>query len=121
MIRGGFVTFFVSDSDRAVRFYVETLGMKLVEEESHWAVIDAGDGLRLGLAVKGPDSVAVKRDALLASVSFYPKVPFDEAIAILENRGVHFDVKEIGPMTFAHFRDPDGNALALCTRHVERP
>ena len=31
MIRGGLVTLFVRDVGRAVRFYVETLGMKLVE------------------------------------------------------------------------------------------
>ena len=29
MIRGGNATLYVSDMDRAVRFYVETLGFKL--------------------------------------------------------------------------------------------
>jgi catechol 2,3-dioxygenase-like lactoylglutathione lyase family enzyme len=115
MIRGGLVTLFVRDVDRAVRFYVETLGMKLVEEAGKgWAVIDAGDGFRIGLTHIEHGAPVESRSAFAPSVGFYPKVPIREAIAILENRGVHFDVKDDGPMTLAHFRDPDDNVLHLC-------
>jgi catechol 2,3-dioxygenase-like lactoylglutathione lyase family enzyme len=117
MIRGGLVTLFVRDVDRAVRFYVETLGMKLVEEAPSpggWAVIDAGDGFRIALheggAVEG-------RGAFAPSVGLYPKVPIREAIAIYENRGVKFDTTDDGPVTLAHFRDPDDNVLYLCQEH----
>ncbi len=117
MIRGGLVTLFVRDVDRAVRFYVETLGMKLVEEASSrggWAVIDAGDGFRIALHEGG---AAEGRGAFAPSVGLYPKVPIREAIAIYENRGVTFDTKDDGPVTLAHFRDPDDNVLYLCQEH----
>lgn len=98
MIRGGVVRLPVSDVGRAVRFYVETLGMKLValDEQAGQAVIDAGDGLRLELA-RGP-----------AAVGLVPKIPLEEATAILENRGVAFDGSH-------RFTDPDGNVLYLAT------
>ena len=116
MIRGGLVTLFVRDVDRAVRFYVETLGMKLVEEAgSGWAVIDAGDGFRIGLHPGGAQGAAVEgRGAFAPSIGLYPKVPLREAVAVFENRGVKFEIKDDGPVTLAHFRDPDDNVLYLC-------
>ena len=125
MIRGGLVTLFVRDVGRAVRFYVETLGMKLVEEGgAGWAVIDAGEGFRIGLSHASSQASAMDpggptgtRGAFTPSIGLTPKVPIREAIAIYENRGVVFDVKDEGPVTLAHFRDPDGNALYLCQDH----
>jgi catechol 2,3-dioxygenase-like lactoylglutathione lyase family enzyme len=112
MIRGGLVTLFVRDVGSAVRFYVETLGMKLVEEAgTGWAVIDAGDGFRIALHAGG---AAEGRGASAPSIGLYPKVPIAEAIAIYENRGVKFDIKNDGPVTLAYFRDPDDNVLYLC-------
>ena len=50
MIRGGVATIFVSQMDRAVSFYTDTLGFDLVHRSGdHWASVDAGDGLMLGL------------------------------------------------------------------------
>jgi catechol 2,3-dioxygenase-like lactoylglutathione lyase family enzyme len=116
MIRGGLVTLYVRDVESAVRFYVETLGMKLIEQApSGWAVIDAGGGFRIGLHRGG--SGEGMRGADAPSVGFYPKLPMAEAIQILENRGVKLDVKGEGPLTLAHFRDPDGNVLYLCQEH----
>jgi catechol 2,3-dioxygenase-like lactoylglutathione lyase family enzyme len=113
MIRGGLVTLLVRDVGRAVRFYVETLGMKLVEEGGEgWAVIDAGEGFRIGLSRAGATELG-GRGAFTPSIGLTPKVPLREAIAIYENRGVVFDVKDDGPVTLAHFRDPDDNALYL--------
>jgi catechol 2,3-dioxygenase-like lactoylglutathione lyase family enzyme len=112
MIRGGLVTLYVRDVSVAVRFYVETLGMKLVEQAQGWAVIDAGEGFRVALHRGGSGEGMRGVDA--PSVGFYPKVPLDEAIAILENRGVALDVRGDGPVRLAHFKDPDGNVLYLC-------
>lgn len=102
MIRGGIVRLGVTDLDRAVRFYVETLGMKLVEEAEARAVIDCGDGFRLELAA----SPSAAKGGGAVAIGLHPKMPLDEAIAILENRGVVFDAER-------RFTDPDGHVLFL--------
>lgn len=104
MIRGGAVVLPSRDVGRSVRFYVETLGMKLVaEREDGTATIDAGEGFLIELTPgdvpKGPAPTVLLR----------PKVPLDEVIAIFENRGVVF-TREGG---VARFTDPDGHPLAL--------
>ena len=112
MIRGGLVTLHVRDVNRAVRFYVETLGMKLVEEAGATrAVIDAGEGfdLALALADKPPRSGARASTADAPTIGLSTKVPLEEAVAIYENRGVVFEKRD----GVAHFRDPDDNPLYL--------
>jgi catechol 2,3-dioxygenase-like lactoylglutathione lyase family enzyme len=112
MIRGGAVVLGVSDVAHAVRFYVETLGMKLVREEADGsAVIDAGDGFLIELR-RGEGRVS----ASAPSVVVYPKVPIEEAIAIYENRGVTFTIEKTGGAVVAHFRDLDANLLSLVQR-----
>ena len=110
MIRGGAVVLNVSDVERAKRFYIETLGMKLVGEHAGGpSVIDAGEGFCIALR-EGDVPGAMPGPAVL----LYPKVPIDEAIAILANRGVAFEVDRSGDTeVVARFRDPDANVLAL--------
>ena len=106
MIRGGLVTLSVADVGRAVRFYVETLGLKLIEDGGEdGCVVDAGEGFRIRLS-RG-------RPAAGSAVTLLSKVPIDEAIAIYENRGVTFVVERSERGTVAELRDPDGNALRL--------
>ena len=100
MIRGGAVRLNVRDVSSAARFYIETLGMKLVAEPPGSAVIDAGEGFEL-LLVPGKTSTG--------DIVFRTKVPLDEAVAIYENRGVVFD-RGVGSATFA---DADGNRFTL--------
>lgn len=107
MIRGGSVILDVRDVGRSVRFYVETLGMKLVREPADGsAVIDAGEGFLLRLRPSDTPSGAG------AIVHLYTKVPIREAIAIYENRGVTFTVEQTANATIARFHDPD--AIPLC-------
>lgn len=52
----------ITDSKRAIQFYAEALGMKLLEESEHWIALECG-GIRIGLH-PGADSVPlVPRDA----------------------------------------------------------
>ncbi len=109
MVRGGAVVLPASDLGRAVRFYVETLGMKLVEERTGEATIDAGEGFHIELRAANGATIAPGA----AAIVFYPKVPIEDAIAVYENRGVTFDVERSESTVVAHFRDPDGHSLAL--------
>lgn len=112
MIRGGLVTLNVSDVGRSVRFYVETLGMKLVGElDDGSSVIDAGEGFLVRLrAGEAPEIIRNH------PVTFFPKVPLAEAVAIYENRGVTFTQEPSPSGIVARFRDPDANLLVLETR-----
>lgn len=103
MIAGGCTSLGVRDVARAVRFYIETLGMKLVAERDETAVLDAGDGFLVALRLGPPAKLPL---------TFFAKVPLAEAVAIYENRGIAF---RADGAAFA-FQDPDGNTLCLAER-----
>jgi catechol 2,3-dioxygenase-like lactoylglutathione lyase family enzyme len=118
MIAGGNATLLVSEMDRAVRFYVETLGFKLrgrVGED--WAEVDAGGGLVLGLLGPGGHRPGEPEPGARGSIriGLYLNQPIAEVVEVLANRGVQFvgRVHEDGAVKVAHFGDPDGNALYL--------
>src|SRR5262245_11450244 len=105
MIRGGAVVLDVSDVAHSVRFYVETLGTKLVHEGSDGsATIDAGEGFRIELRSAAQSNPRESRTFEAApSVLLFPKIPIDEAIAIYENRGVSFNVERGANGVIARF------------------
>ncbi|HWR82722.1 MAG TPA: VOC family protein [Candidatus Deferrimicrobium sp.] len=106
---------FVSDIDRAVQFYTETLGLKLqFRAEDKWAEVDAGSGFTLGLHLAGSDSAKPgERGAI--SVGLNARKPLDQVVATLRSRGVIFrgPIQEDPPVRLAFFNDPDGNDLHL--------
>ncbi len=114
MITGGNATVFVSNMDNAVRFYTETLGLRLTNRfGDNWATVDAGKGLTIGLhpaSAKYP-APGTKGGMMLG---LEIGIPIEKAIARLNERGVKVGgiVRDF-PGNFTHFEDPDGNPIYL--------
>ena len=118
MIEGGTPTIYVSDMDRAVQFYTEVLGLRLISRHGdEWASVDAGKGLTLGLH-PAAERMGVPGTLGSINVGFNVTESIEEVVRTLESRGVTFDgpIKgdANGSIRLAFFGDPDGNSLYLC-------
>jgi predicted enzyme related to lactoylglutathione lyase len=106
------VYYWTADMDRAVKFYEDVVGLRLIRRDgSSWAEFDAG----------------AIRFALHGAVDGHPPEPggatavfrvddLDTVRAALEARGASFrdDVGEVeGFARFASFEDPDGNPVQI--------
>ena len=118
MIEGGGPTIYVSNMDRAVEFYTEVLGLRLVSRYGdEWASVDAGKGMTIGLH---PAAERMGAPGTLGSINigFNVTQSIDVVVRTLESRGVTFDepIKgdANGSIKLAFFGDPDGNSLYLC-------
>ncbi len=101
----------VNDMQRALRFYGDTLGLKVKEDHGEWAEVDA-DGLTIGLNGRDSETPGPEGGAVIA---FRAKAAIDEAVAELEGKGVDFagGVTDHPWGKIAAFHDPDGNVLEL--------
>ncbi|MBM3764676.1 MAG: glyoxalase [Acidobacteria bacterium] len=113
MISGGNVTVFISNMDAAVEFYTQTLGLKLANRfGDHWATVDAGRGLVIGLHPASPKYPAPgTRGSMVIALEITE--PIEGVVERLQKRGVKFGgpVVESEPGKFIDFSDPDGNAF----------
>jgi catechol 2,3-dioxygenase-like lactoylglutathione lyase family enzyme len=105
------VFYWVSDLQRAVTFYRDVLGLKLLRQDSAtWAEFDAG-GHRFALHSVG-DGQPVSG---VGATAVFAVGDLERAKAELRGRGVEFqhegDVE--GYARFASFVDPDGNSVQL--------
>jgi catechol 2,3-dioxygenase-like lactoylglutathione lyase family enzyme len=104
----------VSDVDRAIAFYRDTLGMRFLFRAPPGLGFFDCAGVRLML------DAPAKAQAGNGSVIYFKVPDLNAAFATLADRGVAFEAKPhlIARMPdhelwMAFFRDPDGNLLAL--------
>jgi catechol 2,3-dioxygenase-like lactoylglutathione lyase family enzyme len=116
---GGYATIYVSDMDASVRFYTETLGMKLEYRfGNHWALVHAGKGLSIGIHPASEERPAGRKGSIHLGLELNGSI--DDAVRELESRGVRFS----GPVirdkagNFVSFCDPDGNVIYLAEMNV---
>jgi catechol 2,3-dioxygenase-like lactoylglutathione lyase family enzyme len=118
---GGGPTIFVSDVEKAVRFYTETLGLRVLYQAGpHFAMIDAGNGMQIGLHPPAKNAGAPGTRGSI-QVALNVTQPIEEVVRELQGRGVKFDTRISGEpivddeaVKLAFFTDPDGNDLYLC-------
>ncbi|PWU79651.1 MAG: glyoxalase [Candidatus Nitrosopolaris wilkensis] len=114
MIKKANVTVIVSDLDRAIKFYTETLGLKLMDQfQDQWAEIQA-PGLIIGLHTGAPHVLKPGNSESLA-IGFTVDNLHNDMTAF-KNKGVVFspNIIENGPVKIALFNDPDKNPLYFC-------
>jgi predicted enzyme related to lactoylglutathione lyase len=105
------VYYWVSDMDRAVKFYEDVLGLELRQRNGPtWAEFDGGSvTLAIHQAVEGWPAQPGGATAVFKTADL------DTARSELEGRGVEFGhAGEVGEWArYATFKDPDGNTLQL--------
>ncbi|QEC47410.1 VOC family protein [Baekduia soli] len=101
----------VSDMDRALDFYGETLGLKVTKHDGDWSEVES-DGTTIGLNAKPSESPAGDGGALIA---FGTDGELEDEVERLKGQGVAFagEISEHAWGRIVPFKDPDGNDLQL--------
>ena len=113
MFSSGIATVFVTDMDRAVKFYTDILGLKLMQRfENHWASVAAGQ-LAIGLHPASGQNPAGRDGSTTIGLMVEGKI--DDAVSTLTQKGVKFrgPVAEDDGGRFVYFEDPDGNGMYI--------
>ncbi|MCB0658565.1 MAG: VOC family protein [Saprospiraceae bacterium] len=101
------VTVMVSNLDRAIQFYTESLGLTLKNRYgAHWADIE-GPGIVIGL--HPTKSEVIKGNNLQIGIRVSD---LEAEMSRLRTIGVKFNSTE-DQVRLVHFQDPDGNILYL--------
>ena len=115
MITGGNATVFVSNMDRAVRFYTEVLGLKLTNRfGDNWATVEAGKQLTIGLHPASPKYPAPgTKGGIMLGLEIEGAI--DKVVDTLGKKGVQFKSSVVRDQAgnFVHLEDPDGNEIYL--------
>jgi len=116
--RTDFVGVPVTDRERAVKFYGETLGLnrnELAHEE--WPEFETGN---VTILLNTPEQTGISFSPSNTAIAL--RVPdVEAAMARLKEAGVEFGFEEAydsGVCHMAFFKDPDGNSLILHKRHA---
>ena len=100
----------VTDMDKSVAFYRDTLGLDVEQHEDQWSEVTAGD-VKIGL--NGSETEQPGEGG--GVIAFATDESIEEAVAALKADGVEFagEVSEHPWGKIATFHDPDGTELQL--------
>jgi catechol 2,3-dioxygenase-like lactoylglutathione lyase family enzyme len=116
--RTDFISVPVTDMERSIAFYGETLGLPRVSDDEGWPEFQLGENVSIYLV--DPTNIGREFEGPHTS-SVALRVPdVDEARRALEAKGVVFtgETFDTGVCHMAIFADPDGNRLMLHRRYA---
>lgn len=101
----------VTNMERAVAFYRDSLGLEVLEHDGDWSEVTAGDQ-KIGLNGSGSESPSGDGGAVLA---FGVTGDIESEVRALKDKGVEFtgELSDHPWGKIAPFQDPDGNDLQL--------
>jgi predicted enzyme related to lactoylglutathione lyase len=101
--------------DQAVKFYTETMGLRLAERYGDdWATVQAGNGFTIGLHPASPKYAAPgTKGAMMIGIEV--DEPVEDLMKTLGGKGVRMlrGIEEGAGGKFLHLEDPDGNEIYL--------
>lgn len=114
-VEGGHANLFVSNMDVAIRFYTETLGMRLTNRfGDNWTTVEAGRSLVIGLHPQRPKYPAPgTKGGMLLGLQVTD--PIERVVSRLAARGVRFtgSIESNDSARWTTFEDPDGNRIEI--------
>lgn len=101
----------VTDMDRAVKFYGQTLGLTVKQQQDEWSELEL-DGQCIGLNGRAEETARGDGGALIA---FSAGDGIEDEVERLKSEGVEFsgEISEHPWGRVVPFKDPDGNDLQL--------
>jgi predicted enzyme related to lactoylglutathione lyase len=115
-IRGATSSVYVSNMDRAIKFYSEGLGLTLQSRiGDEWAELVTSNGVVIGLHPAQPPTTATPGTIGAINIEFQAASDLESAISSLKSHGVPFanDIQEYEHVRLITCSDPDGNRLFL--------
>jgi catechol 2,3-dioxygenase-like lactoylglutathione lyase family enzyme len=118
--RTDFVSLPVTDMERSIAFYGETLGLPRASETEGWPEFQLGENVSLYLV--DPTNIGREFEGPHTSTIALRVRDVEQAKQALEEKGVAFagETFDTGVCHMAIFHDPDGNALMLHRRYAPR-
>lgn len=102
------VNIMITEMERAIGFYVDIIGLKLLNRYGdNYAELDA-NGFMIALHPKVKNVIVGNNMSIGLGV-----FNFDQTIENLQEEGIQFTLEKGGYIRLAHFKDPDGNHLFL--------
>ena len=101
----------VTDIERAVDFYSQTLGLEVEQQDGDWAMLSA-QGSKIGLNAEEAEGAGVDGGPVIA---FRPEDGIETAIEGLRSNGVEIaaEISDHPWGRVATFKDSEGNDLQL--------